>query len=274
MSKVQSPTSGIETDSMHRSPASCEESPASKRNLESDIQVEQPDFGPWTLDLGLRVTDLRKSFVSPNGRRIDVLQSVSFSARAGQSLAIQGSSGAGKSTLLHLLGGVEQADHGNIKFGEFAIEQAGPAALAQFRNRQVGFVFQFHHLLQDLTAAENVCMPLMIGGMSRRRALSFAVRALEGLGLGDRTEHLIGSLSGGEQQRVAVCRALIARPELVLADEPTGNLDEAISDQIAQDLVSYAKSGPAVVIIATHSTKLSRCCDRTLILRGGRIPVP
>jgi lipoprotein-releasing system ATP-binding protein len=244
------------------------------RTLEFDTQGEAADFGPWTLDLGLVVADLRKSFSSPIGQRIDVIQSVSFSASVGQSLAIQGASGAGKSTLLHLLGGIETADHGNIAFGHFAIEQAGAAALARFRNREVGFVFQFHHLLSDLTAAENVCMPLMIGGMSRRKAMSEAERSLEGVGLGDRVTHPIGSLSGGEQQRVAICRALIARPQIVLADEPTGNLDEAIGDQIAQELVSYAKSRPAVVIVATHSTDLSHRCDRTLILRNGRVSVP
>jgi lipoprotein-releasing system ATP-binding protein len=245
-----------------------------RRSLEVDTQGKAADLGPWTLDLGLHVSDLRKSFTSPTGQRIDVIQSVSFSASLGESLAIQGASGAGKSTLLHLLGGVETTDHGNIAFGHFAVEQAGAAALARFRNRQVGFVFQFHHLLSDLTAAENVCMPLMIGGMSRRKAMADAERALEGLGLGDRATHPIGSLSGGEQQRAAVCRALIAQPQIVLADEPTGNLDEAIGDQIAQDLVSYAKSRPAVVIIATHSPDLAHRCDRTLILRNGRVSVP
>jgi lipoprotein-releasing system ATP-binding protein len=182
-----------------------------------------------------------------------------------------GASGAGKSTLLHLLGGLEAPDHGTIVAGEFSIDSAGPTALAHFRNSEVGFVFQFHHLLPDLTAAENVSLPLMISRTSRRKALSGAIRALEEVGLGDRTSHPAGHLSGGEQQRVALCRALISRPALVLADEPTGNLDTAIGNEIAESLVSYGRANRAVVIIATHNRALAEICDRTLMLKDGRL---
>jgi lipoprotein-releasing system ATP-binding protein len=219
----------------------------------------------------LVVTDLRKSFSSPGGERIEVLRGASFSAAPGETVAIIGSSGAGKSTLLHLLGGLEAADHGTIVAGQFSIESARPSALAHFRNNRVGFVFQFHHLLPDLTAVENVSLPLMINRTSRREALRRGLRALEGVGLGDRISHPAGHLSGGEQQRVAVCRALVSRPALVLADEPTGNLDIAIGDEIAHSLVSYSRQSGALVIIATHNRGLADLCDRILILRDGRL---
>jgi lipoprotein-releasing system ATP-binding protein len=174
--------------------------------------------------------------------------------------------------LLHLLGGLEAADHGNIVAGRFAIDRAKPSALARFRNKQVGFVFQFHHLLPDLTAAENVSLPLLITRIPRRQAMRRAVQALEDVGLDNRiSASVVGHLSGGEQQRVAVCRALITQPALVLADEPTGNLDTAIGDEIALSLVSYARDNRALVIIATHNRALAELCDRTLILREGRL---
>jgi lipoprotein-releasing system ATP-binding protein len=231
------------------------------------------DVGDSTLDIGrgLTVTDLRKSFSSPTGDRIEVLRGVSFSAVLGETVAIMGSSGAGKSTLLHLLGGLEAADHGSIMAGEFSIDSANPSELSHFRNSRVGFVFQFHHLLPDLTAAENVCLPLMIGRTSRREALGRAISALEACGLGDRVSHLAGHLSGGEQQRVAVCRALITQPVLVLADEPTGNLDTVIGDEIAHSLVSSGRQNGALVIIATHNRALADLCDHVLILRNGRL---
>jgi lipoprotein-releasing system ATP-binding protein len=187
-------------------------------------------------------------------------------------VAIIGSSGAGKSTLLHLLGGLEAADHGTILAGEFAVDRAGASALAHWRNQRVGFVFQFHHLLPDLTAAENVSIPLLIKRSPRREAMRRATEMLAQVGLDSRVSaSLVGNLSGGEQQRVAVCRALITRPALVLADEPTGNLDTAIGDEISRSLVSYAREMQAIVIIATHNRALAEICDRTLVLRDGRL---
>jgi lipoprotein-releasing system ATP-binding protein len=224
------------------------------------------------LDFGLSVSDLRKSFSSPAGERIEVLRGASFAATAGESLAVMGSSGAGKSTLLQLLGGLEAPDHGSIVAGDFAIDRANASALRKFRNRHIGFIFQFHHLLPDLTAAENVSLPLRINRTRAREAMSRARQMLAGVGLDERfSESVVGHLSGGEQQRVAVCRALIARPSLVLADEPTGNLDTAISDEIAHSLVSYARNERAVVIIATHNHALAELCDRTLLLENGRL---
>jgi lipoprotein-releasing system ATP-binding protein len=258
MSKVQSQKSEDNTSALSA--------------FEFERQAGRANVGRLTLDVGLRVSDLRKSFLSPTRERIEVLRGVSFSAGAGEAVAIMGSSGAGKSTLLHLLGGLEAADHGNILAGKFAIDRARPSVLARFRNKQVGFVFQFHHLLPDLTAAENVSLPLLITRMPRRQAMRRAVQALEDVGLDSRiSASVVGHLSGGEQQRVAVCRALITKPSLVLADEPTGNLDTAMGDEIGRSLVSYARDNRALVIIATHNRAVAEICDRTLILREGRL---
>ncbi len=204
----------------------------------------------------ISVVDLRKSFVAPNGERIEVLRGVTFEANAGESVAITGASGSGKSTLLHLLGGLEAPDHGNITLDG--------------HRKQIGFVFQFHYLLPDLSALENVALPLLIARWKKKRAFDRAMELLKQTGLGERAEHPISHLSGGEQQRVAVARALVTEPTLLLADEPTGNLDDEISDQIGRALVDYAHKHSAITIIATHSTHLSRLCDRTLIIEAGR----
>jgi lipoprotein-releasing system ATP-binding protein len=222
-------------------------------------------------DIGLKVLDLRKSFISPAGDRIDVLRGVSFIATCGESVAILGASGAGKSTLLHLLAGIEEPDHGSIETGDFTIHDASASALARFRNRRLGLIFQFHHLLKDLSAVDNVSLPLMINRTSAREAKSTARLMLETTGLGSRINHLVGDLSGGEQQRVAVCRALVARPAMVLADEPTGNLDEATGSDIAALLLSYARKNPAIVVVATHNQGLASLCDRRLMLSDGKL---
>ncbi|HJU53767.1 MAG TPA: ABC transporter ATP-binding protein [Pyrinomonadaceae bacterium] len=214
---------------------------------------------------------LRKSFRSPSGAELEVLRSVSFSAVAGEVVAIVGASGAGKSTLLHTLGGLEEIDAGLVRLGDFEISGAAGARLSSFRNEEVGFVFQFHHLLPDLTAAENVALPLAIGRADWRESLRRATLALESVRLLERAAHPIGQLSGGEQQRVALARALVKRPRLVLADEPTGNLDAATGDEIGRTLRSYSRERAAVVILATHNAQLAAACDRTLVLEGGRI---
>ncbi len=238
----------------------------------STVEIPPPsDFGPWTLDVGLSVRDLRKSFESPSGDRIEVLRGVSFSVEPGEAIAIVGSSGAGKSTLLNLLGGLESPDHGSICIGEFAVDSASSSELARLRNRQLGFIFQFHHLMPDLTAAENVALPLLIRRVPRDTAIRQANEMLKRSGLADRNTHPVSQLSGGEQQRVAVCRALITSPVVVLADEPTGNLDTANGDAIAQTLIDYARKQRAVVVIATHNPKLADLCDRTLQLHNGRL---
>jgi len=208
----------------------------------------------------ISVVDLRKSFIAPNGERIEVLRGVTFSAKAGESIAITGASGSGKSTLLHLLGGLETSDHGSVTLAE-----------SNGHRQEIGFVFQFHYLLPDLSALENVALPLLIARWKRDRAYDRAQNFLEETGLGDRAQHPISHLSGGEQQRVAVARALVTGPKLLLADEPTGNLDAAISDQIGQTLVDYAHKHSAIAVITTHNATLANLCDRSLILEAGRL---
>jgi lipoprotein-releasing system ATP-binding protein len=202
----------------------------------------------------ISVVDLRKSFVAPDGERIEVLRGVTFEARPGESIAITGASGSGKSTLLHLLGGLETPDHGTIT-----------------HRGEIGFVFQFHYLLPDLSAVENVALPLLIGRWKKQRAFERAMALLGETGLSDRADHPISHLSGGEQQRVAVARALVTEPKLLLADEPTGNLDEKISEQIGQTLVDYARKHSAITMIATHSASLAKMCSRVLVIDGGKI---
>jgi lipoprotein-releasing system ATP-binding protein len=276
MSNVQRPTSGRQSSELQS------ESPSGSTNHDAQPDVgrwtldvglsSKADVGRWTLDIGLKVNDLRKSFRSPAGERVDVLRGVSFSAQAREAVAIMGTSGAGKSTLLHLLGGLEEADHGSIEAGSFALDRAKPNMLARFRNAHVGFVFQFHHLLADLTAVENVSLPLRIDRTKPGEAMARATEMLDQVGLDSRVANsLVGHLSGGEQQRVAVCRALITRPALVLADEPTGNLDTVTGDEIAQIIVSYAQTTGSIVILATHNRSIANLCDRTLILSDGRL---
>jgi lipoprotein-releasing system ATP-binding protein len=202
----------------------------------------------------ISVVDLRKSFVAPDGERIEVLRGVTFEAQPGQSIAITGASGSGKSTLLHLLGGLETPNHGTIT-----------------HRGEIGFVFQFHYLLPDLSAVENVALPLLIGRWKKQRAFERAMALLGETGLSDRADHPISHLSGGEQQRVAVARALVTEPKLLLADEPTGNLDEKISEQIGQTLVDYARKHSAITMIATHSASLAKMCSRVLVIDGGKI---
>lgn len=205
------------------------------------------------------VVDVRKSFVTPNGERLEVLRGVTLEAKAGESIAITGASGSGKSTLLHLLGGLETPDHGTITLNGTNVQR-----------RDIGFVFQFHYLLPDLSAVENVALPLLIARHPRREAFTRALNLLHQSGLETRADHPVSHLSGGEQQRVAVARALVTGPKLLLADEPTGNLDAAIGEKIGDTLVSYTREQQAVVLIATHSPVLARMCDRSLLLEDGR----
>jgi lipoprotein-releasing system ATP-binding protein len=219
----------------------------------------------------LAVSNLYKSFQRVDGSKLEVLRGISFAVEPGEVVAIRGASGAGKSTLLHLLGGLEQVEGGTILLGRFDVTLATGEAMARYRNGRVGFVFQFHRLLPDLTASENVALPVMIGRVSRRRALERAVGLLERCGLGDKLEQPVARLSGGEQQRVAVARALIKQPTLVLADEPTGNLDPDIGSEISSMLLGFCRESNAAAVIATHNERLSGQCDRTFLLRNGEL---
>lgn len=217
------------------------------------------------------MSGLRKAFRTPSGARLEVLRGASFKVEAGEMVGIMGASGSGKSTLLHILGGLDAADSGRVHCGEFELTGAGSGELAEFRKREVGFVFQSHHLLPDLTAAENVALPLLIKRRTRAESMRRALSMLESIGLKERADADVGQLSGGEQQRVAVARALVHTPRLVLADEPTGNLDAVIGDEIGATFARYCRDEQAIVVVATHNERLARICDRVLLLRDGRL---
>ncbi|RMF25100.1 MAG: ABC transporter ATP-binding protein [Deltaproteobacteria bacterium] len=216
----------------------------------------------------LEVRGLRRSF--DDGRRvIEVLRGVDLVVDAADSVAIVGESGVGKSTLLHLLGALDRPDAGRIVLDGRDLLALGGRELAALRNRAIGYVFQFHYLLGDFDAVENVMMPLLIEGQSRARARRRAVELLERVGLGERLGHRPGELSGGEQQRVAVARAVALRPRLILADEPTGNLDPATAGEVQRLLRDLQREEGAAMVVATHNQTLAQAMNRTLRLRAG-----
>jgi lipoprotein-releasing system ATP-binding protein len=229
----------------------------------SDLKPETKSF--------LDVRELRKAYASPSGAVLEVLRGVSFTLAAGEMLAVTGASGAGKSTLLHLLGGLDAADGGSARLGEVELTRMRGAELARVRNEDVGFVFQFHHLLPDLSALENVALPLLVARRKPREARAAASAMLGAVGLSGRASHRPGELSGGEQQRAAIARALVHEPRLVLADEPTGNLDARSGAEVAALLSTLARTRGAAVIVATHNAQLADACDRTLTLQDGRL---
>ena len=216
------------------------------------------------------VTGLNK-FYSVADKRLHVLRDLELSVEKGEMVAIMGASGVGKSTLLHVLGGLDEIDSGHVRVGDYEIATMNDAARVAFRNRHIGFVFQFHHLLPEFSAVENAMMPLRIARESAQTARPKAEALLHRVGLGDRLDHRPGMLSGGEQQRVAVSRALVMQPSLLLADEPTGDLDEATADALHQLLRDIHRESGLTAIIATHNPRLASQCDRTLRLEGGRL---
>jgi len=217
------------------------------------------------------VSELRKSFGGADRGELRVLTGVSFEVSAGEMVAVTGASGAGKSTLLHLLGGLEAADNGTILLDGFDVTGAGASAMTRYRARKLGFVFQFHHLLPDLSAAENVAMPLRILRQTLGSSLSLASEALDEVGMGSKVDQPVRTLSGGEQQRVAIVRAIVAKPRLVLADEPTGNLDASTGEEIEKILLRYCRQNSASVVIATHNMRLASICDRRFLLEEGKL---
>jgi lipoprotein-releasing system ATP-binding protein len=216
------------------------------------------------------VAALNKSY-NVAGKELHVLRDLDLSVEKGEMLAIMGASGVGKSTLLHVLGGLDTIDAGEVWVGEHDIARMDDAARVAFRNRHIGFVFQFHHLLPEFTAVENAMMPMRIARTAIAEARPKAEALLSRVGLGDRLEHRPGMLSGGEQQRVAVSRALVMQPTLLLADEPTGDLDEATADALHGLLREMHSEFGLTAVIATHNPRLAAQCDRTLRLEGGRL---
>jgi lipoprotein-releasing system ATP-binding protein len=202
---------------------------------------------------------------------IHVLRDLDLSVEAGEMVAVIGASGVGKSTLLHLLGGLDRPDSGTVTIGGRDLGALGDDALVAFRNGQVGFVFQFHHLLPEFSALENAEMPMRIARRPPAEARAAARALLERVGLGERLDHRPSMLSGGEQQRVAVARALVMQPSLVLADEPTGDLDERTGDALNGLFREMHRERGLTSVIATHNPRLAAACDRVLRLEGGRL---
>jgi lipoprotein-releasing system ATP-binding protein len=204
-------------------------------------------------------------------QRLHVLRDLDLAVEKGEMVAVVGASGVGKSTLLHLLGGLDRSDSGSITVGETEIDRLTDETLTAFRNRHVGFVFQFHHLLPEFTALENAEMPLRIARTSPKDARDRATAVLQRLGLGDRLTHRPSMLSGGEQQRVAVARALVTEPSVLLADEPTGDLDEKTAEALHALLREMHRERHLSSVIATHNMHLAASCDRVFRLEAGRL---
>ena len=216
------------------------------------------------------VAGLTKSY-EVGGVGLRVLRALDLVVQEGEMVAVVGASGVGKSTMLHLIGGLDRPDAGAIDIAGARITDLSDAALVDFRNRRVGFVFQFHHLLPEFNARENVEMPMRIAGLPREDVERRARDLLSRVGLAEREEHRPGMLSGGEQQRVAVARALVMRPSLLLADEPTGDLDESTADTLHELLREMHREHGLTSVIATHNPRLAAACDRVLRLEGGQL---
>ena len=217
----------------------------------------------------LRVEGLKKSFRSGSSELV-VFDNLSFQVRKGEMLAIVGESGAGKSTLLHILGALDTASEGDVYCAKMRLRALSDDAAAEFRNREVGFVWQFHYLLPEFTAAENVAMPLSLRGAPHRQTREQALQWLKEVGLLDRAEHRAGELSGGEQQRVALARALITRPKILMADEPTGDLDAHTAEAVFELIARLHREYQLTSLIVTHNLGFARRCGRVLRLQRGR----
>jgi ABC-type lipoprotein export system ATPase subunit len=218
----------------------------------------------------LEAIDLAKEYRGGDGGTITILDGVNLEVPRGEMVAVVGASGAGKSTLLHLLGALDQPTRGSVRIGGQALAGRSDEALSALRNRSVGFVFQFHHLLREFTALENVMMPLRIAGWDAARARTRARELLERVGLGARVEHKPAALSGGEQQRVAIARAIVNRPRIILADEPTANLDRDSANQVLDALKSFHGAG-VTCLISTHDEQFLQSANRVVFLDHGQV---
>jgi lipoprotein-releasing system ATP-binding protein len=218
----------------------------------------------------LEVRGLRKDYVTGRGR-LELFDGLSFEVQPGELLAVVGASGAGKSTLLHILGALDTPTSGDLYFASIHLNKLSSRQAADFRNREVGYVWQFHYLLPEFTAAENVALPLLARGESHREATTKALAWLDEVGLADRADHQAGELSGGEQQRVSLARALVTRPRLLLADEPTGDLDATTADRVFSLIQRLHASHGLTSILVTHNQDLAGRCDRVMRLEAGHM---
>lgn len=214
----------------------------------------------------IKVEEIRKSYGN-----LEVLKGVSLEVKKAEVLCLMGASGAGKSTLLHIMGTLDQPDGGRVLIAGEDVFRMNLRQLAEYRNRHIGFIFQFHHLLPEFTALENVCLPAWIAGRGRREAEEEALRLLEMLRLSGRAQHKPQELSGGEQQRVAVARALVNRPAVVFADEPSGNLDTENARELHQLFLNLRDELQQTFVIVTHNPQLSEMADRTLVMEDGQL---
>jgi lipoprotein-releasing system ATP-binding protein len=238
-------------------------SPTSRPTREKNLRA--PIASPL-----IQVTDLQKSYKTARGT-LDLFHGLNLQVELGEMVAIVGQSGAGKSTLLHILGALDAPSAGTVYCASTNVAQLTPREAAAFRNREIGYVWQFHYLLPEFTALENVAMPLLARGTTKREALALASNWLREVGLEDRSDHRPGELSGGEQQRVALARALVNNPRLLLADEPTGDLDETTAGRVFDLIERLHASHGLTSILVTHNLDLAARCTRALRLEGGRL---
>lgn len=220
----------------------------------------------------VRATGLTKAYTLGR-RQLEVLRGVDLHVLRGEFVALRGASGAGKSTLLHLVGALDRADAGDLEVAGQTLTKAGSARLTDFRNRQVGFIFQAYHLLPELDAVENVELPARMARMARSVSRPRAIELLHRVGLSDRLDHRPFELSGGEQQRVAIARSLMNNPPLLLADEPTGNLDSKTGDEVLRVLLELRRETQLTLIIATHDPMVAQLAERTVVLADGRLAI-
>lgn len=217
----------------------------------------------------IQAVDLRKEFTNDLGNRLELFRNLNFSISEDESVSIVGASGSGKSTLLHLLAGLDLPSAGTVLWFGKDIQHLGEEENARIRNQKIGFVFQFHHLLPEFNALENVMMPALIGGLSQHQARNKARDLLHDFGMEARADHKPRQLSGGEQQRIAFARALINEPNIILADEPTGNLDKENSENLLELMVKTREQVRTALILVTHDREIAATCRRKLILRDG-----
>ena len=219
----------------------------------------------------IKVSNLHKSYLDGEGRNLHILRGLNFEADSGSTVAILGASGTGKSTFLHILGALESIDEGKLSLGGNNLAKLSRDQAAKFRNSEVGFIFQFHQLLQDFTALENVMIPQLVNGKNSEDVRKRSIDILQKVGLDKRSGHKPAKLSGGEQQRVAIARALVNRPRIILADEPTGNLDEETSIQVMEVLLRLNRENDTTLIMITHNTNLASEMHHQHLMENGQL---